>query len=224
MELKKSKEANLNSRSLPLRSAGLFVALAVLLISIEHKEFEIVYRELADLELEVEEMEIIPITRMKPKPPPPPPPKPTVIEIVEDEEEIEEEIEIEDEPDEDTEVEIVEDYEEEEVGEVEPEIFTIVEDMPEFPGGQGEMMKYLRKNVKYPPLAKDAGIQGRVFVTFVVGKDGQVTDVKVMKGIGYGCDEEALRVVEKMPAWKPGKQRGKAVKVQFNLPITFRLK
>ncbi|MCB0818756.1 MAG: energy transducer TonB, partial [Flavobacteriales bacterium] len=145
----------------------------------------------------------------------------TVLEIVEDDEDIEE-VEIEDtEVEEDFEVEIIEEPEEEVV---EEQIFTIVEEMPSFPGGEEELFKYLGKSIKYPQMAADAGISGVVYVTFVVDKDGKVKDAKVLRGIGGGCDEEAIRVVKAMPPWKPGKQRGKAVKVQYNLPIRFTLK
>ncbi|MCB0778066.1 MAG: energy transducer TonB, partial [Flavobacteriales bacterium] len=154
-------------------------------------------------------------------PPPPPPAPTTVLEIVEDDEDIEE-VEIEDtEVEEDFEVEIIEEPEEEVV---EEQIFTIVEEMPSFPGGEEELFKYLGKSIKYPQMAADAGISGVVYVTFVVDKDGKVKDAKVLRGIGGGCDEEAIRVVKAMPPWKPGKQRGKAVKVQYNLPIRFTLK
>ena len=95
--------------------------------------------------------------------------------------------------------------------------------MPGFPGGDVARMKYLRDNMKYPQMARESGIQGKVFVTFVVEKDGKVTDVRVLRGIGGGCDEEAIRVVKSMPKWNPGKQRGKPVRVQFNLPIIFKL-
>ena len=153
--------------------------------------------------------------------PPPPPAPTTVLEIVEDDEDIEE-VEIEDtEVEEDFEVEIIEEPEEEVV---EEQIFTIVEEMPSFPGGEEELFKYLGKSIKYPQMAADAGISGVVYVTFVVDKDGKVKDAKVLRGIGGGCDEEAIRVVKAMPPWKPGKQRGKAVKVQYNLPIRFTLK
>jgi len=104
-----------------------------------------------------------------------------------------------------------------------PEIFTIVENNPEFIGGQDAMYEYLAKNLSYPAAAKDAGIQGIVYVTFVIIETGKVTGVKLLRGIGGGCDEEALRVVESMPYWNAGTQRGKKVKVQFNLPIRFYL-
>ena len=106
----------------------------------------------------------------------------------------------------------------------EPEIFTIVEEMPGFPGGDEKLFKYLGENIKYPAMAKDAGIKGVVYVTFVVKEDGSIDGVKVLRGIGGGCDEEAMRVVKSMPKWKPGKQRGKNVRVQYNLPIRFTLR
>jgi protein TonB len=95
--------------------------------------------------------------------------------------------------------------------------------MPAFPGGDEARIRYLNENIKYPQMARESGIQGRVFVTFVVEKDGNVTDVRVLRGIGGGCDEEAVRVIKNMPSWNPGKQRGKAVRVQFNMPILFKL-
>lgn len=106
----------------------------------------------------------------------------------------------------------------------EPTVFTIVEEMPSFPGGEAELFKYLGKTVKYPPMAQDAGITGVVYMTFVVDEHGKVKDPKVLRGIGGGCDEEAIRVVKAMPPWEPGKQRGKPVRVQYNLPIRFTLK
>jgi protein TonB len=103
------------------------------------------------------------------------------------------------------------------------EPFTIVEEMPSFPGGQEALMKYIAKEMKYPEEAVENQIQGAVFVTFVVEVDGRISDLKVLRGIRYGCDEEALRVVKGMPKWTPGKQRGKEVRVQYNLPIRFKL-
>ncbi|MBX2980065.1 MAG: energy transducer TonB [Flavobacteriales bacterium] len=101
-------------------------------------------------------------------------------------------------------------------------IYTIVEVMPEFPGGKEALLEYLQKNVVYPPKAQAAGISGTVYVTFVVRPDGSITDAKVLRGIGGGCDEEAQRVVKSMPNWKPGTQRGVAVPVQYNLPVRFK--
>ena len=106
---------------------------------------------------------------------------------------------------------------------VEQEIFQIVEEMPSFPGGESKMMEYIAKNIKYPQIARETGIQGRVFTSFVVEPDGSISNVKVLRGIGGGCDEEAVRVVKSMPKWKPGKQRGKAVRVSYQTAIYFRL-
>lgn len=212
----------MEKKRMPLIIIGLLFSTALVLVAFEWKTFETQIKDLGELELDLIEEEIIPISQQQPPPPPPPPAPTTVIEIVEDEEEIEEELVIEDlEVDEETEIEFIEEVEEE----VEEEqIFTIVEEMPSFPGGEAALMKYLGNNIKYPAIAKDAGIQGTVYVTFVVNEQGAVKDVKVLRSIGGGCDEEAIRVVESMPKWKAGKQRGKAVKVQYNLPIRFTLK
>ena len=114
-----------------------------------------------------------------------------------------------------------------EVGEVENsdmvDVYTIVEQMPEFPGGNEKMVEFISSNTQYPQEAKEKGVQGRVLVNFVVDTDGSITDVKVMKGIGSGCDEEAVRVVKSMPKWQPGRQRGEVVKVAFTLPFVFKL-
>ena len=103
------------------------------------------------------------------------------------------------------------------------DVFKVVEEMPEFPGGQDEMMKYIYTNITYPQEARKDGIEGLVVVQYVVGKDGKINDAKVVREIGGGCDEEALRVVNSMPKWNPGKQRGKIVDVQYNLPVRFKL-
>lgn len=104
------------------------------------------------------------------------------------------------------------------------DVFTVVEQMPEFPGGEQAMNDFLWKNLKYPQMAKDKGIQGKVWLSFVVDKDGTIKDVEVLRGIGGGCDEESVRVVKLMPKWKPGYQSGKPVMVKFRFPINFILK
>ncbi|HNX42814.1 MAG TPA: TonB family protein [Bacteroidales bacterium] len=101
--------------------------------------------------------------------------------------------------------------------------FIVVEQIPEFPGGVSSMNKFLKDNIRYPQIARESGITGTVFTTFVVSKTGKISDVKILRGIGGGCDEEAIRVIKAMPAWIPGKQNGRAVPVQFNLPIKFTL-
>ncbi|MCX7728286.1 MAG: TonB family protein [Bacteroidia bacterium] len=107
-----------------------------------------------------------------------------------------------------------------------PEIFTVVQEMPEFPGGPMEMMKYIQKNIVYPPSAREAGISGKCFLRFVVNEDGKISSVEVLKGVPGcpECDKEAMRVIKSMPSWKPGKQNGKEVKVYFQLPINFTIK
>ncbi len=106
----------------------------------------------------------------------------------------------------------------------EGKVFTIVEEMPSFPGGEEKMLEYIARNIKYPPVARENNITGRVYVSFVVDKDGKIKDGKILRGIGGGCDEEALRVVKAMPDWKAGRQNGRSVQVQFNLPVNFTLK
>jgi len=108
-------------------------------------------------------------------------------------------------------------------GKINDTVFNVVEEMPEFPGGTGALMQYLGSNIKYPEQAKKESIHGRVFVNFIVEKDGKVSNVKLLRGIGGGCDEEALRVVREMPDWKPGMQDGQKVRVSYNVPINFAL-
>lgn len=148
-------------------------------------------------------------------------PRSTAI-AVRDEEVDAEDIEISFEKDEDELIETVTaDFLDDE--DVEEEVFNIVEEMPEYPGGIGMMSDFLSKNIVYPQMAREKGIQGTVFIGFIVEKDGSVSNVKVMRGIGSGCDEEAVRVVKLMPKWRPGKQRGKAVRVSYTLPLNFKL-
>lgn len=102
--------------------------------------------------------------------------------------------------------------------------YTFVEKMPEYPGGEKAMYEFISKNIRYPAKAVDANISGKVYVNFVIDKKGNVTNVNVIRGIGYGCDEEVIRVISLMPVWTPGKQKGRKVKVSFNIPINFNLK
>jgi protein TonB len=223
MELKKKPEVDLhNKRSLFLQ-IGLAVAMLLVLLAFEWKSFDKRISSLGELVVEEVEQEIIPITEQPKKPPPPPPPPaPLELEVVEDDAEIEE-VEIKStEVDEDTRVEIIEAPAPEE-NTNEQEVFTIVENMPEFPGGEAAMRKYIGKNIKYPNLARENKVEGTVYIQFVINQNGEISDTKILRGIGAGCDEEALRVIKKMPAWAPGKQRGKPVRVQFTLPMKFKL-
>ncbi|MEE1143513.1 MAG: energy transducer TonB [Bacteroidales bacterium] len=106
---------------------------------------------------------------------------------------------------------------------VDDEVFVVVEEQAEFPGGLDSMYAYIVKNLKYPELAKEKGIEGRVFVSFIIEKDGLISNVKLLRGIGGDCDEAAVKMVKNMPKWKPAKQRGKPVRCQFTLPIKFEL-
>jgi protein TonB len=223
MEIKKTPKADLENKKTLFFEIGLILALLFVFGAFEYKSYDKQTIDLSARAVDDTPEEIIPITEQKVKPPPPPPPKQvTQIKIVDDDVEVDDDLDIDVEADDDTEVEeYIPPEEDEEI--METEIFTVVESMPEFPGGMGELMKFLAKNIKYPPLAKESGIQGRVFINFVVEPTGAISNVKILRGIGGGCDEEAVRVVESMPKWKPGKQRGKNVRVSYNLPVKFTL-
>jgi periplasmic protein TonB len=221
MELKKTVKADLENKKRVFLQIGIIVALMLVWMAFEWKQYERSVVDLGTLDVEIIEEEEIPITRQETPPPPPPPEPSTELVIVDDDVEIDEEFMIDTEATVFTEVQeftpII--VEEEEVEE--ETIFTIVEDEPEFPGGPSALMQYLQSNLKYPTMAREAGIQGTVFVTFVVERDGSITDVRILRGVGGGLDEEAVRVVRNMPKWKAGRQRGQSVRVQFNLPIRF---
>ncbi len=224
MEAKKTPKADLESKKRIFLQIGIALALGAALVAFEWKQYERTEIDLGALEIDFIEEEDIPITRPE-VPPPPPPPEPTQeLIIVDDDIELEEEFTIDFDADVFTEVQeftpIIFEAEEEVDEEV---IFTVVEDQPEFPGGEAARQKFLEDNLRYPQMAREAGIQGTVFITFVVERDGSVTDVRILRGIGGGCDEEAVRVVRMMPRWEPGRQRGQPVRVQFNMPIRFRL-
>ena len=216
MEPKKNPEISLEKKKGLFFQIGLVVTLVIVFGAFEWKSYEKVDYNLGQLNLDDLEEEIIPITRQEITPPPPPPPPPEVIVIVEDIVEIEVEAEIETtESDEMVAIEIEEESDE--------EFFMVVENMPEFPGGDAGLRKYIQNNVKYPPIAKEYNITGKVYVSFIVDKSGSVTDVKIVRGVDKSLDAEAVRVVKSLPKYKPGKQRGKAVRVMFTIPINFTL-
>jgi protein TonB len=227
---RKTTQADIENKRSTLRALGFIASLSLVLIALSWTSYDVITRQALNYEADLLEDEEIPINIVTPPPPPPPPQQTTVIEIVDDEEEIEIELEIEDiELDEDTEIEIIE--EEDDVEDDTP--FMIVENMPALAQcktmrgderhqcTQMEIIKYVSKNTKYPPIAKDAGIQGTVFVYFVVGKDGKVKDVKVLREVDSRLDKEAKRVVESLPRFDPGSQRGKNVSVQYTIPVKF---
>jgi protein TonB len=224
MELKKNPKVDLRRYSGLFLEIGFVVSLGIMLLAFNVTQHEKTASNLGELDNVLAEEEIIPITRqqeIKPPPPPEPPKVSEVLNIVEDDVEIEDELEIEDVEDVETAVEIVEIEEEEE--EDEAQVFFIVENMPEFPGGDLELRKYINQNVQYPEIAKENGIQGRVFVQFVVNQRGEVEGVKVVRGVDPSLDKEAIRVIQSLPKWKPGSQRGKPVKVSYTVPINYQL-
>jgi periplasmic protein TonB len=225
MESKKSDKANLEKKKGLFLQIGLVTVLALLLIAFEWTTREVATGSLGELAEVVLEEEIIPITRPEEIQPPPPPPPPQVTEtlsIVEDDVEIDDDIFIDDvESRADTRIEFSQMVMEEEEA-AEQDIFFIVEDMPDFQGkGQDGFRQYIAENLRYPQIAAENGIQGRVFVQFVVNADGKVSDATVVRGVDPSLDREAIRVVMSSPPWTPGRQRGAPVRVAFTFPINF---
>jgi len=221
---KKSNKANLEKKKGIFVQLGLVVTLAITLIAFEWTSKP---RETSSMgamsDMNLTE-EIIPITRQQEVKPPPPPSAPKVtdvLNIVEDDVQIDDELIIDDaEADQQMQVEIVEFTETEEVAE--EEVFFIVEDMPSFQGkGQEGFREWIAQNLRYPEIAAENGISGKVYVQFAVNSKGEVVDAVVVRGVDPALDKEAVRVVMSSPKWEPGKQRGKPVKVQFTFPINF---
>lgn len=223
MEAKKTEKANLENKSTFFLSIGLLISMALVVMAFEWKQYDETLSSLVGKNTNTfEEMIEVPPTDL----PPPPPPQiqaPVIIEVP-DEKEIEEDLDIkfDVEASEETKIEEVVVVAEEAKEEVD-EIFSIVEEPASPKGGMPAFYKYVFDKMKYPPQARRMGIEGKVFVEFVIGKDGSITDVRAVKGIGAGCDEEAVRVIQGAPPWSPGKQRGKSVKQRMVLPITFKL-
>jgi periplasmic protein TonB len=224
MELKKSEKADLTRKTFLFFNIGLVVALLLAILAFTYKvEDANEGVDAANNQTVVEEIMEVPPTEQLP-PPPPKIEQPQIVEVP-DEEEIEEEIEI----DMDTETDVTETKEVVIAPVVEEEkedpntIFTVVEETAAPIGGMSAFYEYVAKKIKYPAQAKRMGIEGKVFVEFVIEKDGTITDVKAIKGIGGGCDQEAERILAAAPKWKPGKQRGKPVRQKMVLPINFKL-
>lgn len=222
MELKKNPQADLTRKTNLFFAIGLVVSLLLIIVAFEWKSYdEVAAIDFGATNDNFEELIEIPITEQ----PPPPPPKiqqPEIIEVPEDEE-IEEEIELDIDLDVEEET-VVEDIVFEEAPEEEPveQIFEVVEEQPTPEGGMEAFYKFVGKELRYPAQANRMGVEGRVFVQFVVDEQGNVSEVKAVKGIGAGCDEEAVRVI-KQTKWNPGKQRGRAVKVRMIMPVLFKL-
>ena len=225
MQLKKSPKASLEDKKFTYVLMGLVLVLSICYVAFEWTEKEVTKYEVTDTDFFFEEEIDIQQTSQETPPPPPPPAvqEVEVLNVVEDDVEVET-IEINTEDDKDVEVVIAPPVEAPVEEEEEEVIFMVVETMPEFPGGQQALFKYLGENVKYPVIAQENGIQGRVICQFVVNKDGSIVDVVVVRSSGEpSLDKEAVRVINSMPKWKPGKQRGKPVRVKYTVPVNFRL-
>ncbi|MFZ9003063.1 MAG: energy transducer TonB [Robiginitalea sp.] len=233
MEVKKSKKADLNKNSGLYFVLGLALVMVMVYVALEWKTYDEANNY--DISLNVEDMldEEVPMTeQIKTPPPPPPPAAPEVIEVVEDEEEVEETIIESTETSQEEEIIDVEDIEVEEVEEDIEVPFAVIEDVPVFPGCESasdkkacfnEMIqKHIRKNFRYPEIAQEMGIQGRVAVMFTIQKDGSIGNIR-LRGPDKNLEAEARRIIEKLPKMTPGRQRGRPVRVPFSIPITFKL-
>ena len=232
MQPKKNPKADLNKNRNLYFVIGLTFVTFITWQAIESKTYEKTF-DYEALNVEDDDDEDIPITEQikTPPPPPPPPPAPEVIEVVEDEEEVEETVIESTETDQEMiieEIEVEEEFEDIDVP------FAVIEDVPVFPGCesvaksqrracfQDQMNKHIRKNFRYPDIAQEMGIQGRVYVNFIIAKDGSITNIR-MRGPDKNLENEAARIIGRLPKMTPGKQRGRAVRVPFSIPITFRL-
>lgn len=237
MEIKKSKKADLEGQKGTSLLLGYVCALGAMFAAFEWTTHE--YAEVEPVKYAAfasPEEDVPPVTQpifaAAPPPPAEAPQVAEILDIVDNDEEIEEE-----------EIQSTEDTNEATSGPSSPvatgpvmtgpavaeeasdegDIFQVVEQMPEFPGGMEALLAYLGKNIKYPASAQENNIQGRAVIEFVVNKDGSIVDPKVVKSLDPACDKEALRVIKAMPKWNPGKQRGKPVRVKYTVPVTFRL-
>lgn len=227
MEIKKSPKADLEGKKTTWLLIGFVLILAVMFVAFEWTERDKQVTTDSSVEMPIFEEEMVPITeQVEPKQAPPPPEAPKVeevLQIAENDADVQETtIQSSEDDNQAVEIKYVAPVVEEEEPE-EAEIFMVVEEMPEFPGGMAECLKFLGKNIKYPTIAQENGVQGRVIVQFVVNQDGSIVDPVVVRSVDPYLDKEALRVIKTMPKWKPGKQRGKAVRVKYTVPVTFKL-
>jgi len=225
---KKTERANLENKRTIFLEIGLVISLTFVLLAFNWKTYDKEVLMYYSGEVESSPVEMVPVTVQKP-PELPQVRKPLEIHkinIVDNETAVEDDYIVSAEIDQ---MDTVPEYmpvpalKEEEEDISQEEIFQVVESMPQFPGGEAALYAFLAENTKYPRMAIEAGISGRGYVTFVVEKDGSITDIKLVRGIGGGCDEEAIRVVQSMPQWTPGKQRNMPVRVQFIMNVKFTL-
>jgi len=227
MDSKKSPKATLEDKRFTYLLMGIVMVLSLFYIGLEWTKSEVtVYEDDSSTLVAEEEIEIIQTAQELP--PPPPPPAPEIVEIlnvVENDVQVAE-VEINTEDDKDKSVDLTPPATTIGTGVYEEEdnvVFQVVETMPSFPGGDAALFKFLNDNIKYPVIAQENGIQGRVICQFVVNRDGSIVDVEVVRSVDPSLDKEAVRVIKAMPRWAPGKQRGKAVRVKYTLPVNFRL-
>ena len=228
MEIKKSPKADLEKGKMTSLLMGMVVGLAILFVAFEWSNRDVQVAQdqgVADVIAE----EQIEITRPEnTPPPPPPPPAPVVTEVlnvVEDDVDLQQQDIVTSEDNQkaaQTQTYVAPKVVEEEEESSQP-IFTVVETMPQFPGGDAALLQFLAKSIKYPVIAQENGIQGRVILRFVVSKTGTIDNVTVLRSLDPTCDKEAIRVVKSMPKWIPGKQNGNNVPVYFTLPVVFKL-
>lgn len=226
MQIKKSKKASLEDKKLTYLLMGFVLVLSICFVALEWTEKEVTKYDTVDTDFLIEDEIEIQQTQQETPPPPPPPQQPEVIEelkVVDNDVETEI-VEISSEQDDKDTIAIAPPVVVEEEEEDENVIFQVAEKMPEFPGGQAKLLKFLSENVKYPVIAQENGIQGRVICQFVVNRDGSIVDVVVARSGGdASLDKEAMRLIKSMPKWNPGKQRGKPVRVRFTVPVNFKL-
>jgi len=229
MELKKSKKANLEDRKNLFFLLGLVIALGTTLVAFEWTTKPAKVDSLGSLQSQDIEEQFIPVTREKELTPPPPPPPPKVVEvlnIVEDDVTIIDELELDDtDANDETIIDVLPVFEtEEEEDDLPPNgIYNFVQEPAEFPGGTRALYSFINKNVRYPVIAQENGVQGKVFVKFVVNEQGKVSNAEILRGADVALNNEALRVINSLPDFKPGKQSGRAVKVYYHASINFTL-
>lgn len=226
MEIKKSKKAQIERHRGTWLLMGFIVVLALLFVAFEWTQRDIEF----DMSMRVQEPvfteELTPLTFPEIKPPPPPPSAPVIeiLQIAPDDIELDEAyIPESEDTNEGVAVIYLAPIVEEEIIVIEEEIFEVVEVKPMFPGGDQALFAYLSKHIKYPSIPQELGVQGKVILQFVVDKDGSISHLSVVRSVDPHLDKEAIRVVQSMPKWSPGKQRGVPVRVKYTLPVTFRL-
>lgn len=233
MEPKKNPKADIGRNSGLYFVIGLALTMALVYGALEWKTYDEVNDYDISMNVDDDLDEEVPMTeQIKTPPPPPPPAAPEIIEVVEDEEEVEETVIESTETSQEEEIIEVEDVEVEEEIEDDDVPFAVIEDVPVFPGCENEsdkracfqkmMQKHIGKNFRYPEIAQEMGIQGRVSVMFTIQKDGSIGNVR-MRGPDKNLEKEAARIISKLPKMTPGKQRGRPVRVPFSIPITFKL-